>query len=147
MDQPGKVANPVRGQLNRENEYFPIRVRAWEFGLTRRVRQSRPASAYSSPYSGWIWCLLTWFLLSSAAASIYETAIRHRVSPEFIGHAIPYRWRSLQRVRRHRTSEPQGSYERVLPWQVTMDQLICTSLSHTHCWYEVGMLKVPAGIV
>ena len=23
MDQPGKVANPVRGQLNRENEYSP----------------------------------------------------------------------------------------------------------------------------
>ena len=23
MDQPGKVANPARGQLNRENEYFP----------------------------------------------------------------------------------------------------------------------------
>ena len=31
--------------------------------------------------------------------------------------------------------------------QVTMDQLICTSLSHTHCWYEVGMLKVPADII
>ena len=28
MDQPGKVANPARGQVNRENEYFPIRVRA-----------------------------------------------------------------------------------------------------------------------
>ena len=28
MDQPGKVANPVCGQLNRENEYFPDRVRA-----------------------------------------------------------------------------------------------------------------------
>ena len=28
MDQAGKVANPVRGQLNRENEYFPVRVRA-----------------------------------------------------------------------------------------------------------------------
>ena len=26
-----------------------------------------------------------------------------------------------------------------------MDQLICASLSHTHYWYEVGMLKVPAG--
>ena len=25
---PGKGANPVRGQLNRENEYFPVRVRA-----------------------------------------------------------------------------------------------------------------------
>ena len=26
MDQPGKVANPARGQLNRENEYFPVPV-------------------------------------------------------------------------------------------------------------------------
>ena len=25
-----------------------------------------------------------------------------------------------------------------------MDQLIFTSLSHTHYWYEVGILKVPA---
>ena len=25
-----------------------------------------------------------------------------------------------------------------------MDQLICASLSHTHYWYEVGMLKVSA---
>ena len=47
MDQPGKVANPARGQLNRDNEYFQVRVRAWEFGLARRVRQSCPASAYS----------------------------------------------------------------------------------------------------
>ena len=44
MDQPGKVANPARGQLNRESEYFPVPVRAWEFDLARRVRQSRPAS-------------------------------------------------------------------------------------------------------
>ena len=28
MDQPGKVTNPARGQLTRENEYFPVRVRA-----------------------------------------------------------------------------------------------------------------------
>ena len=28
MDQPDKVANPARGQLNRENEYFSVRVRA-----------------------------------------------------------------------------------------------------------------------
>ena len=27
-DQPGKVANPARGQLNMENGYFPVRVRA-----------------------------------------------------------------------------------------------------------------------
>ena len=52
MDQPGKVAKPAGGQLNRENEYFSVRVRALEFGIARRVRQSRPASACSSPYSG-----------------------------------------------------------------------------------------------
>ena len=27
-DQPGKVANPTRGQVKRENEYFPVPVRA-----------------------------------------------------------------------------------------------------------------------
>ena len=51
-DEPGKVANPARGQLNTENDFFPIPVRAREFGLARRVRQSRPASACSSPYAG-----------------------------------------------------------------------------------------------
>ena len=65
--------------------------------------------------------------------------------PSLSGHAIAYRWRSLPRVRRHGASKPQGSFERVLPWQVTMDQLIFASLSLTHYWYEVGMLKVPAG--
>ena len=64
--------------------------------------------------------------------------------PSLSGHAIAYRWRSLPRVRRHRASKPQGSSERVLPWQITMDQLIFASLSHTHYWYEVGMLNVPA---
>ena len=48
------------------------------------------------------------------------------------GHAIAYRWRSLPRVRRHKVSKPQGSSEWVLPWQITMDQLIFASLSHTH---------------
>ena len=33
MDQPGKVANPARGQLNRENEYSPVPVPAGEFGI------------------------------------------------------------------------------------------------------------------
>ena len=50
-DQPYKVVNPARGQLNRENEFFAVPVRAREFGLARRARQSRPASACSSPYS------------------------------------------------------------------------------------------------
>ena len=51
IDKPGKVACPARGQLNRKNECFPVRVRARGYGLARWVRQSRPASACSSPYS------------------------------------------------------------------------------------------------
>ena len=62
------------------------------------------------------------------------------------GRALAYPWRSPPRVRRHRASKPQGSFQRVLPWQVTMDQLICASLSHTHYWHEMGMLKVPADV-
>ena len=46
MDQPGKVANPASGQLNRENEYFPVRIhsrlRFWsrETGLALQSRVS-----------------------------------------------------------------------------------------------------------
>ena len=74
----------------------------------------------------------------------YETAIRHRVSPEFIGsrNCVPMAFTAESPPAR--ASKPQGSSERVLPWQITMDQLISASLSHTNYWYEVGMLKVPA---
>ena len=51
--------------------------------------------------------------------------------PSLSGHAFAYLWRSLSRVHRPRASNPQGRSERVLPWQVTMDQLIYASLSHT----------------
>ena len=64
--------------------------------------------------------------------------------PSLTGHATAYRLRLLPKVRRHRASKPHGCSERVLPWQVFMDQLICASLSHTHYWYEVGMLVVQA---
>ena len=64
--------------------------------------------------------------------------------PSLSGHANAYRWRSLPRLRRHRAIEPQGSSERVLPPKVIMDQSIYASLSHTHYWYDVGMLKVPS---
>ena len=76
-----------------------------------------------------------------------------RSVPSLSGHhASAYRWRSLPGVHRHRASKPQGSSERVLPWQVTMDQLKCTYISHTHYyWYEVvidyRMLKVLPGTV
>ena len=51
VDQPGKVANPARGQLNRENDHFPIPVRACE-NLVSRDRFGRPVPRQSahSPY-------------------------------------------------------------------------------------------------
>ena len=48
MDQPGKVANPARGQLNRENEHSPVPVRASRDGFSRPV----PRQPVYSPYSG-----------------------------------------------------------------------------------------------
>ena len=46
MDQPGKVANPARGQLNRENGYFSVPVR------TRlRIWSRETGSAVPSPVS------------------------------------------------------------------------------------------------
>ena len=87
MDQPGKVANPARDQLNRKNS-IPLSPYVPE-NLVSRDGFGCPVPRQSahSPNSGRIWCLLTGFLLSSAAASIYlyKPAIRHRVSPEFIG--------------------------------------------------------------
>ena len=64
--------------------------------------------------------------------------------PSLSCHATAYRWRSLPRVRGPRAIKAQGSSKQVLPWQFTMDQVICASLSRTHYWYEVGMLEVPA---
>ena len=47
----GKVAYPTRGQLNKEMN-FSLSAFAPENLVSRRVRQSRPASACSTPYSG-----------------------------------------------------------------------------------------------
>ena len=63
--------------------------------------------------------------------------------PSLSGHAIAYRWCSLPRVRRHRASEPQGSSERVLPWQVTMDQLIYVSFSPSVFLFRCVLHPLP----
>ena len=84
MDQPSKVNNPARGQLNRENEYFPAPpVRAWEFGLARR-----PFVYLKPPY---------------AIGSV----------PSLSSHAIiAYRWRSLPGVRRQWTPSVRNNTSR-----------------------------------
>ena len=138
MDQPGKVANPARGQLVRENEYFsvpcvPEKLVARD-GFSRPVPR-QPAHLHTRTESG---AYLRGFLPNSAAAAIYETAIRHRLSPECIGsrNCVPRAF-TAESPRAQGQYKSQASFERVLPWQVTMDQLIFASLSHTHYWYEV----------
>ena len=138
----GKVANPARGQLNRENN-IPLSPCVPENLVSRdgfsRLVPRQPAHLHTQAESGA-------YLRDSSRVPRRRPFMKPPYAigpvPSLSDHAIAYRWRSLPRVRRHRASKPQGSSERVLPWQITMDQLICASLSHTHYWYEVGMLKV-----
>ena len=146
-DQPGKIANPACGQLNRENNislspFAPENLVSRDGFGSPVPRQ--PAHLHSQAESGA--CLRDPSRVPRRRPFIYSKPPYAIGSvPTLSGHAIVYRWRSLPRVRRHRTRKPQGSSKRVLLWQVTMDQLICVTLSHTHFWYEVGMLKAPAG--
>ena len=144
MDQPGKVANPAGGQLNRENNIplspcVPVNLVSRN-GFSCPV-PCQPAHLHTQAESGA-------YLRDSSRVPRRRPFMKPPYAtgsvPSSSDHANAYRWRSLPRVRRHRASKPQGSSQRVLPWQITMDQLICASLSHTHFWYEVVMLKVPA---
>ena len=136
MDQPGKVANPVRGQLNRENN-IPLSPCVPE-NLVSRDGFSRPVPRQPAPLH----------TQAKTGAYLRDSSRVPRRRPfmkppnaigsvqSISGHAIAYRWRSLPRVRRQRGSKPQGSSERVLPWQITMDQLIFASLVQ----YNGGLL-------
>ena len=133
MDQPSKVANPARGQLNREDE-ISLSAFAPENLVSRDGFGSpvprQPARLHTQAES-------STYLRDSSRVPRRRPFIYFK--PPYVigpvsslsGHVIAYRWRSLPIVRRHRASKPQGSSERVLPWQIIMDQLICASVSHT----------------
>ena len=135
MDQPGMVANPARGQLNRGNMNISLSAFAPENLISRDGFGSpvprQPAHLHTQAESGA-------YLRDSSRVSRRRPYIYLKPPyatgpvPSLSGHAIAYRWCSMPRVRRHRAGKPQRSSERVLPWQVTMDQLICASLSHIH---------------
>ena len=145
-DQPGKGCQSCSWSAEQGKLIFPyprssLRIWSRETSLAVPSRVSLLISILG------LILVHTGFLPISAAASIYLFKPPYVIGsvPSLLSHAIiAYRWRSLPRVRRHRTSKPQGSSKRMLSWQVTMDQLICAaSLSHTHYRYEVGILKVP----
>ena len=143
MNQLGKVASLARDQLNKENEYPCPRSRL-------RIWSGETGSAVPSRVSLLIFILRLNLVLTYGIPPDFRGGVHFYLfkppyaigsTPSLSGHAIAYRWRSLPRVPRHRASKPQGNSKRALPWQVTMDQLICASLSYTHYWYEAGMLK------
>ena len=131
MDQPGKDANPARGQLNRENEHLPVSVR----GL--RIWSRETGSAVPSRVSLLIFHTQAESGAYSRDSSRFSrwrpfiyTALRHRVSPEF------YRVTQLRTDGVHcRESAGTGPVVlKVVPVTgaaflgITMDQLMSASL-------------------
>ena len=109
-DQPGLVANPTRGQLNKENECFPCPrscLRIWSRETGSAV-SSRVSLLISIPRLNLV---LTGFVPISAAASIYLLIPPYVIGsvPSLSDHTYAYRWRLLPRVRRHRAKRSQES--------------------------------------
>ena len=118
MDQPGLVANPARGQLNRE-----IIISLSAFAAHNLVSQDgfgspvprQPAHLHTQVESGG-------YLRDSSRVPPRRLFIYLKPPyaigsvPNLSSHAIAYRWRSLPRVRRHRAGKPQGSFKGILPW-------------------------------
>ena len=103
---PGKVANPARGQLNRENN-IPLSPCVPENlvsrdGFSRPVLR-QPAHLHNQAESGA-------YLRDSSRLPRRRPFMKPPYAigsvPSLSGHAIAYRWRSLPRVRRHRASKP-----------------------------------------
>ena len=87
MDQPGKVANPARGQLNRENEYslsaFVPENLVTRHGFGGPVPR-QPVHLHAQSESGAFTYGIPPEFRGGVHIFIYA-AIRHQVSPEFIG--------------------------------------------------------------
>ena len=103
------VANPARGQLSKFFLSHPrSRLRIWshETGSAVPSRVSLlifHTQAESGAYSQDSSCF-------PRRRPLFDTANRHRASPEFIrSRNCVSRWRSVPRVRRHRASSPRDS--------------------------------------
>ena len=105
MDQPGKVANPARGQLNRENN-IPLSPCVPENlvlrdGFSRPVPR-QPAHLHTQAEYGA-------YLRDSSRVPRRRPFMKPPYAigsvPSLTGHAIAYRWRSLPRVHRHVRSD------------------------------------------
>ena len=103
-----KVANPARGQRNREKEYSPVPCTPLE------IWSRETDSSFTSRVS----LLILHTRAESGAYSRDSSRCPRRRPFIYLNRHTPlgqsrvyrvYRWRSLPRVRRHRASSPQGS--------------------------------------
>ena len=103
MDQPGKVANPAISLSTFTPENLVSRD-----GFGSPV-PCQPAHIHTQDESGAY--LRDFSRVRGVHTYIFKTAIRYRVSPEFIGarNCVPMTFTA--RVRRHMSSKPQGSSE------------------------------------
>ena len=89
MDQPGKVASSTRGQLNRKNGYFPVRVRSCLRIWSRETGSVAPSRVSLLISILRLNLMLTYYGIPPEfrGGAIYSfiTTIRHRVSSELIG--------------------------------------------------------------
>ena len=121
MDQPGKVANPARGQLNRENS-IPLSPCVPENLVSRdgfsRPVPRQPAHLHPQAESGA-------YLRDSSRVPWRRPFMKppHAIGsvPILSGHAIAYRWRSLPRVRRHGTHGDRGMF--IFPVQLATSRI------------------------
>ena len=95
MDEPGIVTIPAHRWITRENDAFPVPVRACETGFAGRGRPSYSASA-RSPFS-----TLRLNLVLPTKASTYIPPTATGLAPILSDHAIACLWCSLPRVRWH----------------------------------------------
>ena len=146
---PGKVANPACDQLNRKNEYFPVPV------LAPRIWFRKTGSAVPSRVS------LLILQTTQAVSGAYSRDSCRFPSPLDFRRLVHFLFKPPQgqsrvypveqlRIDGIHCQESAGTGPVVLkevpvtgaafasPWTS-----YCASLfSHTHYWYEVGMLKV-----
>ena len=106
------VANPIRGQLNRENENFPVPFALENLAL--RDRFGSPVPFRASPpilHTQAINVVLTHTIFPAFRNGVHL----YRQSPSsirfdrVIQHSVPYRWRSLPGARQGSSSSSQGT--------------------------------------